>query len=393
MKTTCAFTLVAAIAMSSSAAAQTDSRFHTGVLSWTPTLSLRDAGIDSNVYDEATNPKRDASAVLSPQVTGALGLTAADVQFGGSVDFVYFRRYATERAVNSRANVRMLLRGSRVRPYVSSSFLNARERVNSEIDVRARRQDHEVGTGLGIRLTPRATLDVGGSYTGSTFRQGEVFRGVELAERLNRRGLGGTARLSYEVTSLTRFLVEAATSRDRFTLSPAYDANNLRGTVGFEFQPDALLKGRATIGFHQIDPIGGLAFGYEGVSAAVELGYVLLQRTRFDVRVTRDTGYSFEAQPYYLQSMYGGEVLHTLLQRIDVFAVASWETLDYPGIPERLLTAHSVDVTRYGGGVAIRAAARVRMTIHYDHTDRKAPLLPERSYDRQRVYTTLTYGF
>jgi hypothetical protein len=182
-------------------------------------------------------------------------------------------------------------------------------------------------------------------------------------------------------------------SRDRFTLSPAYDADNVRGIAGFEFEPDALLKGRATIGFHRIDPIGELAFGFEGVNAGVELGYVLLQRTRFDVRISRDTSYSFETQPYFLQTIYGGEVLHTLVQRVDVFGLASWETLDYPGIAERLLPAHTLEVMRYAGGVAIRAAARARVTITYEHTERTALLMPERTYDRHRVFTTITYGF
>ena len=393
MNRTCAFTLVAVVAMSGGAAAQTDSRFHTGVLNWTPTLSLREAGIDSNVFDEALDPKRDGSAILSPQVTGNLQLTAAEVRFEGGADFVYFHRYAAERSVNSRANVRMDLRGWRVRPFIGGSFLNARERVNSEIDVRARRGDREVATGLGIQLTARAALQVGGSFTQSTFRQGQIFHTVDLARRMNRESVAGNTRLLYELTPLTRLVVEGAASRDRFTLSPEYDADNLRGTAGVEFQPDALLKGRATIGFHRIEPIGALAFGFQGVTAQVQLGDILLQRTRFDVRIGRDTSYSVGPQPYFLRTIYGGEVLHTLLQRVDVFGLASWETLDYAAIPERFLTAHTLHVMRYGGGVAVRAAERVRVTITYDYTERDAPLAPERNYDRQRLYTTITYGF
>lgn len=393
MKKTIVRALLGVLAVSGEAAAQTEGRFHTGLLSWTPTLNLRDAGIDSNVYDEPIDPKRDTSAVFSPQVEGILRLTAADVRFGGSLDFVHFQRYTSERAVNSRGNVRMDLRGWRIRPFARGSFVDARERVNSELDVRARRADREAGGGVEIQVTPRAAVEVGGSFTQSTFRQGQMFRGVDLANRLNRESVGGNARLLYEVTPLTQFVVEGAASRDQFTLSPEYDANNARASAGVEFQPDALLKGKATVGFHRIEPVGALAFGFEGVHAAVDLGYVLLQRTRFDVRVARDTSYSFEAQPYFLQTIYGGQILHTLQERFDVFGLASWETLDYPGIPERRVEADTLEVTRYGGGVVVRPAVRLRITITYELTDRQARVSADRSYDRRRVYTNVTYGF
>jgi len=383
----------ALLALVADAGAQTDGRFRTGVVTWTPTLTLRDAGIDSNVYDEPIDPKEDRSAVFSPRIEGVAGLTAADVQFSGNVDFVYFQRYASERSVNHRGSVRVNLRGSRLRPFAAGSFLNSRERVNSEIDVRARRSDREASAGVAVQVTPRGVVEVGGTFNQSTFRQGEVFRGVDLAQRLNRESVAGDLRFLYELTSLTRLVFGATASRDHFTLSPAYDADNLRATAGVEFQPYALLKGRATVGYHQIKPRGDLGFGFDGVSASVELGYVLLQRTRFDVRVARDASYSFEAQPYFLQTLYGVEILHALFERLDVFASAAWETLDYPGIPERLLAANTLDVTRYGGGIAVRAAERIRVTLNYDIAERTGQLIPDRRYERRRLYTTITYGF
>lgn len=370
-----------------------EGRFRTGALSWTPTLTLRDAGTDSNVYDEATNPKRDTSAVFAPQVEGIIQLAGANVRFGGGADFVYFHQYTAERSVNTRGNVRIEQRGWRFRPFGRASFLDSRERVNSEIDVRARRADRDVGAGLGIQLTPRGMLELAGGFNQSTFRQGETFRGIDLARRLNREMVSGSLRFLYELTPLTRFLAEGSASRDRFTLSPAYDADNVRGRVGVEFAPDALFRGRATVGFHRLEPLGSLAVGFDGLTAGVDIGYVLLQRTRFDLRVSRDASYSVEAQPYFLQTVYGGQILHTLFQRVDVFGHTSAEALDYPGLPERLIPADTLNVTRYGGGIAIRPATHMRMTINYELTERKGQLRPERSYDRRRLFTTVTYGF
>ncbi|MGH9349719.1 MAG: outer membrane beta-barrel protein [Vicinamibacterales bacterium] len=388
-----AIALLAAVALPGAAAAQPEGRFRTGALAWTPTLTLRDAGVDTNVYDEATNPKRDHSAVLSPQVEGLLRLSMMDVRFGGGADFVYFQRYTSERSVNTRANVRLELRGSRLRPFARAAFLDSRERVNSEIDVRARRADRDLAAGAGIELTPRGLLQIGGSVNQSTFRQGEAFRGVDLAHRMNRQSAGGTLRFRYEVTPLTGFILEGEASRDRFRLSPGYDADNLTARAGFEFEPDAVLKGRATVGFHRITPLGTVAFGFEGVTAGVELGYVLLQRTRVDVRIARDTSHSFEAQPYFLHTLYGGEILHTLVGPVDLIGRATWETLAYPGIAERALPAERLEVTRYGGAIAIRPGMRVHVTLNYELTERRGDLRPDRHYDRRRLYTNVTYGF
>jgi hypothetical protein len=390
-----ALALVATVLAPGFAAAQQqpEGRFQTGAVTWTPTLSLREAGIDSNVYDEPTNPREDRSAVIAPAVEGMVKMSAADVRFSGGLDFVYFHTYASERSVNSRANVRTDLRLSRIRPYATVAFLDARERVNSEIDVRARRSDKNFGGGIGLEISPRGVLEVGASLSDSTFRQGETFMGVDLPQRLNRTETGANLRLKYEVTPLTRFVAEASASRDRFTLAPGFDANNATVTGGFEFEPDAVLKGKARVGYHRIDAVGALSQEYEGITAAVELGYVVLQRTRFDVRILRDTSYSFEAQPYFVQTVYGGEVLHTLFGPVDVFARGSRETLDYPAVSPRALASGQLEVMRYGGGVALRPGPRVNMTINYELTERVGQVSADRRYDRRRLYTNVTYGF
>jgi len=392
MKRTITLMLLPLVLVAGRASAQGDGRFRSGPLTWTPTLTLRDAGYDSNVYDEPANPRRDYSAVFSPQAEGKLAFAMMDVRFGGSADFVYFQRYTNERSINSRGNARADFNLSRLKPFVGGGYLDSRERLSSEIDVRARSTDRSASAGVGIELTPRGSLELGANFSSTSIQQGETFRGVDLARRLNRESTGATARLKYEVTPLTRFFVEGGASRDKYTLSPGYDADNLNGKVGFEFEPEAVLKGRASVGFHRIEPVGPLAIPFEGLTAAVELGWVLLGRTRFDARIARDTSYSFEQQPYSLQTIYGGEILHNLYGPLDVIGRASRETLDYPGIPERNVFEDTLEITRWGGGVAIRPGTRVRLTLNYEVIDRAAQLT-DRNYGRRRLYTTVTYGF
>jgi hypothetical protein len=388
-------TLVLSVALFAIAArtVEAQGRFQTGNLSWTPLITLRDAGLDTNVYDAPTDPKRDRMAVVNPQVDAELETGLGTLTMAGSAEFVYFQRYASERSINGRGSALFEVPLSRIRPFGGFSYNDVRERQNSEIDLRARRTEREVTAGLGLSLTPRATFEVAGRRTDSRYREGEAFRDVELATRFNRDTTAATARIRYSLSPLTTFSVEGEASRDHFVLSPQYDGDNFRVNAGFLFAPDAVIKGRALVGYHKLDPRGASAVGYDGLTASVEIGYVLLGRTRFDARVLRDTTYSLEAQPFFVQTLYGGEILHNVFGPLDVIARASHEMLDYERLPDRLSAAHTVDVNRYGGAIAIRAAERMRLTLNYEFTERLGELFRDRHYERERFYTTVTYGF
>lgn len=368
-------------------------RFQTGNLSWTPIISLRDAGLDTNLYDEPTNPQRDHVAVFTPQVDGVLDIGGGSLAMAGSADFMYFQRYTEERTINGRGSARFDLPLSRIRPFGGFSYQDARERQNSEIDLRARRTDRELVGGVGISLTSRASFEVSARRSDARFRQGEAFQGTELATRFDRDTTGATGRVRYNLSPLTTVTVEADAARDHFVLSPHYDADNLRVNAGFNFAPDAIIKGRALVGYHQLDPRGAAAVGYDGFMTTVELGYVLLGRTRFDARILRDTSYSIEAQPYYVQTTYGGEILHNLFGPVDVIGRIAHETLDYPSIPEQAIVGYTLELNRYGGAIAIRAADRVRLTFNYEYAERLGAQFPDRYYERERLYTTVSYGF
>ena len=384
---------LAAIVTISVPRAEAQGRFQTGNLSWTPVITLRDAGLDTNIFDEAIDPKRDQLAVVSPEADGVLELGSASVTMAGAAEFVYFRQYSDERSINRRGSARIDVPLSRIRPFGGIAYHATRERQNSEIDVRAWRTGREVTGGIGLSLTSRASLEFAGRRADVRFEAGDVFRDVELATRLNLNTLAASTRFRYNVTPLTSLVVDGEASRDEFVLSPQYDSDNLRASAGFSFSPDAVLKGQALVGYHKVTPRGTASLAYEGLTAAVDIGYVLLGRTRFDLRVLRDTTYSFEAQPFFLRTTYGGEILHNLFGPVDLIARASRETLDYQDVPDRFILAHTANVNRYGGAVAIRAAERMKLSLNYEFVERLDASLADRQYERTRFYTTLSYGF
>jgi len=390
MRTVLCVSFISAIA---ALPATAQSRFETGLFSWTPTVTLRDGGIDTNVFDEATDPKKDTIGVFVPQVDGILQLGTSKLSVSGAAEFVYFQRYSDERSINKRGAAKLEVPLTRLTPFAGFSYLDTRERQNAEVDLRAQRTDQDFSAGLTVHLTSRAGLELAGRGASSRYRAGQVEQGIDLATRFNRDTIGGAVRLRYDISPLTTFTADGDVARDEFVLSPEYNIDNLRVLAGLLFAPDAVIKGRAAIGYHKIRPQGALAFGYDGVSANVDLGYVLLGRTRFDARIGRDTTQSIEAEPYFLQTIYGGEVLHNLFGAVDVIGRASRETLDYPGLPARQIETDTLHVLRYGGAVAVRAADRLRFTVNYEFTERTGSTTTTRNFDRERIFTTITYGF
>jgi hypothetical protein len=387
-----AYAAIAALAVTSTPASA-QARFQTGAFAWTPTLTVRDAGTDTNVFDEPVNPKADTVATFAPQIAGKYDNGTWSLELNGGVDFVYFRRYADERSFNRRATGRFDLALSRVHPFAGAGYLNTRERQNAEIDLRARRSERDFLFGTRIETFSRTSFEVFARRADLTFEQGEVFRGEDLAQRLNRESTSAGGRALVQLTPLTTFVVESDLVRDRFVYRPTQDTDNTRVSVGFEFDPDAVIRGRARLGYRDMRPLGGEALGYEGLTASVDLSYVLLARTRFDARINRDATYSFEEQPYYVWTAYGGEVLHNVAGPLDLIGRYTRETLDYPGIPERNVAAHLDYVRRYGGGIAVRVATRLTISLNYEYAERDSGESPELSFNRRRVFTTVVYGF
>ena len=377
------------VALRAEAVAQ--ERFQTGPVAWTPVISLREAGIDTNMFDEASNPKRDTTAVLSPQVTATITLATMRLTTAGTADFVYFERYTSERGINGRGTARLDVPWSRLRPFVEAGYLSSRDRQGSEIDARARRMQRDLRAGLGVQVTGRGVVEVSAHVSDARYDRGEQFRDVNLAERLSHESRGATGTLRYALTPLTQVVMDAGYIEDRFVFRPARNTENLRANVGFEFAPDAIIRGRAALGFRRITAAGAEGLDADGVTAAVDLSYVLLGRTRFGGRIARDRTYSIEA-PHFLQTTYGFDVLHELFGPFDLTALTSRERLDYPTELDRGLSRHVDFVWRYGGGLGIRGGDRFRIGFNFELTERNSAI-PERDFDRRRAFTTVSYGF
>src|SRR5215470_6139368 len=91
-------------------------RFVMGPLTWTPTLALREAGVDSNVFNTATDPKEDITSAFGPSVDSTLALGVGRLETQGQAEYLYFERYTDQRAINGRVAGRLVFPATRIRP-------------------------------------------------------------------------------------------------------------------------------------------------------------------------------------------------------------------------------------------------------------------------------------
>lgn len=381
----------------SAAYAQDEARFVSGPLAWTPVFQLREAGIDSNVFNASEDPKEDTVGTASSQVNSVLTLGVLQASTQGSLEYQYFERYKSERGLNRRMSSHLEFPVARFSPNATVTWAHLKERSGSEIDVRAPRTDLSYVLGIQMKLTSRVAVTATGGKLKSTYESGYTFRGVDIANQLDRETLLGTASTKVALTPLTSLVFDASVGRDQFQFRPDAATDNIRGNIGVEFAPDAVIRGRASVGYHSLRPrvrgVSDATMGaFEGVTSATELGYTLLGVTRFAGRFSRDSNYSISInQPIYVSTAGGLDILQTLFGPVDLTVRAGREQLKYR---ETVLASGHTDVAdALGGGLSIRVGSGAVVALLYDNSERRSTAGRQFEYNRRRIYTTVTYGF
>jgi hypothetical protein len=385
---------IAVRAQDASDAAARNARLHLGPLAVNPSIALSNFGVDTNVFNEFNNGKRDFTATLSSQGQFWLRLGKGRLSGNTRVDYVYFGQYTAERAVNTYDTFRAELRVNRITPYASDTFLNARERPGYEIDARSRRLENTVTLGADARVGPKTTLGFAAWRTNVKFNADEVFAGSYLSQVLNRTADGLRASARHKLTPYTTVVLLAEAQRDRFRFSSVRDSDSVRVMSGFEFDAFALISGTASAGYRKHDALTPGAPSFRGVVGSLDLGYTFLTSTRFSIRAERDIAYSFEIQePYYLLTGVAGTVTRRVSAKWDLQATSGRQRLAYQGIElgKALGDGRPDRVNTFGGGVGYRFPSGLRLGLNINHFRRQSDR-DFRDYDGFRAGISVTYG-
>ncbi len=370
-------------------------RVHLGPLALNPTLAIKDVGVDTNVFNEAADPKSDFTGTIAPGSEFWFRAGPARLSGKGSLGYTYFRKYASQRGVGGDVSARLELAFVRLRPYLSGTYSNTRDRIGYDLDLRSRHTEQSLKAGLDVVVSTKTTL-------GAAVRRGQTrfaaadngTEGPLLQRAFDRDEKGVEASLRYRLTPLTTILVTADVQQDRFLYEHERDADTVRVVPGVEFSPFALISGNASLGFRRFNLLDPRVADFTGVIASAGLTYTMLGVTRFDFRAKRDVSYSYAIDyPYYVTTGFGLTVTQAIAGPFDVQATGDVERLEYRGLSAAVpIAAGRVDRgSSYGGGAGYRLGRIGRLAFNVYAFRRTSPFYV-REFRGLRYGLSFTYG-
>lgn len=362
-----------------------------GPLTIRPTFLVRNLGRDENVFNEDTNPKQDFTMTLAPGAQMVFEARRLKVTFNEGVEYVYFKKYTTERGTNLRSSIRTDVDLGILQPYASAAGLDSKDRYNNEVDKRARHHDRTYEAGLGVKLFTRTTASVGVRQTTYRFDEGTTFRGESLADSLNSRVNAVDGSVGFQLTPLTSFSVNMSHERQRFDTAFERDADTIRIMPTFVFSPLGLINGSASVGYRKFTPRNSATAAFRGLVARVGASITAYDRHRFDVAVSRDLTYSYDRQtPYFIATGESLTWTYAIAGPFDVKLNAAHDRMHYRATGGASVGDDSY--AGYGAGFGYRLRKRIRFGVQGDWSQRDSQRAPVRDYTNRRIYGTLTWG-
>ena len=372
-------------------------RFRLGPVRLTPGLRLTSLGVDSNIFNEADDPKSDTTAAIGPGVEiwmRPFG-TRLSGKFGGQ--YLYFKEFDNQRSWNTANEALWEIPLSRLTPFVGGTLVNSSDRHGYEIDSRARRHDDSFTVGSGLQFSGKTSLVVSFRRANAEYDDDEDndALGRDLAAALNRREDLTKVQLRYALTPLTTFVVDTDFGRDRFKITNLRDADSVRVMPGFELKPAALISGRAFVGYRQFTPLSTRLPEYRGLVSSVDATYIK-GSTRLQTRVARDIAYSFQAtRPYYALTDLELNVTQRMMSAWEFLGRAGHQRLAYRQLSATGVTVDAGKPDRgyvVGAGAAYRVGEALRLGVDANYYTRRSHIEGRRDYDGLRVFGSIIYG-
>jgi hypothetical protein len=360
-----------------------------------PTIELTNFGIDSNVFNQpAGEEQSDFTFTLTPK--SDLWMKVGRVWLTGTLreDILWYQQFSSERAGNTSSKVAILAPLNRVSFTVGAGFANVQDRPGFEIDTRARRDERQVNGSAEVRALPRTLIGVQGTRQTVAFDRRATFLDSNLAVELDHVSTSGAVSIRHELTPLTSLSFDVGRIQDRFDSTSLRDSNSTTAGVQVSFDPAALIHGSARFGYRDFEPLSTGVPAFKGGTVAVNLGYVLLGSTKFDVTATRDVQYSFDVnQPYYLQSGFGASIAQQIFGPVDAVAGFYRYDLDYRqragAVVQIQRDGETVHSYRGGMGYHFGRDLRVGVTVEKQQRTTDTTL---RRFSSLRIGGSVTYG-
>jgi hypothetical protein len=307
-----------------------------GPLRIQPAIVLSNMGVDSNVYYSPAEPIKDFTLTAGPAVNVYVPIYRKLILSAyGSPQYIYYTETKRERTWNYYFAGSAALNLKRVFLDFDWKYSDARERWNTEIDIRPRRKENGLGGVFLVQTSHRTSFSVG--YRQSKFNYENLdVENFNVQQELNRKEQYVDFSAFYQVTSRTRYFVDFELGRYRFDFATAAvlkDSQSRAVFAGLEFSPTGKLRGRARIGYKIFDIQNPASTDYQGVVGdalvSVRLARPLVVRASY----ARDVNFSlWYNNAYYLGSTIGPGVSLYLLRFVRIDYDYSLGRNNYPEV-------------------------------------------------------------
>lgn len=367
-----------------------------GPLTLTPGFGMTDLGIDTNVFNDSANRKQDFTVTAGPGADAVLELGRFRLTGTGDLGYVYYSRYAALRGLNEsasgvaefRAFRRLLLYGNHV-------FRNTKERLNFEVDARARRVDRGYQVGALIGVTPKLTTEITATTSTRRYADDATIDGFQLNQTLNENSRNVAGRVALVLSRLTTVFVTGESSEYRFPLSPERDRYLGTASIGASFKPRALFVGTASVGFQRLEMLNNASLDYSGPVVRMDLRYRLRDSTELGLKGGSYQDNSFEPNhPYAIARGIGASVRQHLFRSVDLFLEATLEARRYAQSP--LLNDSRWAGTDFGqqyrATIGVNSVRRTRLDVSIQYAGRESGRAPLRTFEGVRVGASFSVG-
>ena len=356
-----------------------------------PSFAIQNISEDPNVFNSATNPQSDFTMTISPKVGVTLNVRKSKTTFTQTVDYVYFKTFASERGTNYSYALGEQVELGILQPFASVSTASSKSRINNEVDTRARHDNTQFAVGTGVNVFTRTHVSFKARRSDTTFDPNETFRGENLAQAFNGFTRGFDTSVGVSLTPLTSLDVVFTDEQQRFDLSPDRNANSFAVMPTFSFSPLGLLNGTAAFGYRHFTPKDPSVPEFRGFVAQVTAAVTVYDKHRLSTSVVRDVTYSYDqVAVYYLQNSIGGTWGYQIGRGFDSQLGATRNVMHY----HQTTTSGPADdiYTSYDVAFGYRIFPRLRASINGTFSKRHSEISADRAYDSNRVYGTVTWG-
>lgn len=365
----------------------------TGPVSFYPTIALKDAGVDSNVFNDATGPKGDFTYSIVPRLYVVMPVGNTRFVGTGFGNLVYYQTYKDQQSISGSFEGRYEVMGPGFRPFATAGFVDRRERRGFEIDARVRQQQTTMSIGADMDITGRTALTAWAGHMKTAWDRNTQYFGTFLAEQLDYSTMSFAGGARFRATPFTTLSLTAEVERDRFERSPLRDADRLFIGPSVDFAAGAAIVGHVKAGYETFKPLSPMVDAYRGLAANASVRYEFLDMTEVLVDARRDVDYSYDPiQPYYLES--GGIV--TVSQRVlgpfEAIAIGERRVVSLQRLGESSFDGRHEVTRTFGGGLALVIGKQMRFELIYERRTRTSSEPMGRDYERRRLYASAIYG-